>query len=337
MRDTWSSNSPDVLHIHSDQLDVEIASPGTVYHGTRFDWTGFITQVTLHSSESSHPHTFCVPESLQPGHGTGGIGLCNEWGNDLAVGYADALPGDLFAKLGIGLLRRPDETAYNFFRPYEIAQQFPIEVETAADQAVFTVQPLDCRGYAVRLRKAITLRGNQVEIAYQLENVGRQPIVTNEYVHNFCGIDRHPMGPDYRLRLPYPVEIEMPSGLLERMLPRPVRKLLPAAVLAWVERIVLRRMRSVLAIGEHEIGFRAKPHQPFYCLLKGFARSERPQWELVHVPSDVGMRETDDRAPSRVAVWGTTHVISAEVFVDVQVQPGETQAWTRRYEFFASS
>jgi hypothetical protein len=311
MSDTWSGNHPDAIHIHSDQLDVEIAPPGTVYQGTRFDWTGFITQVTLGGSGSTHPHTFCVPESLQPGQGTGGIGLCNEFGNDLAVGYADARPGDLFPKLGIGLLQRTDEAPYNFFRPYEIAQRFPIEVETAADRATFTVQPLDCRGYAVRLRKTVAAQGNQIQIAYQLENVGRQPIVTNEYCHNFVGIDRHPIGPDYRLRLPYRIEVEMPSGVMGRML-------------------------GVLAIGDQEIGFRATPHQPFYCLLKGFARSERPQWELVHLPSGVAMRETDDRAPSRVAVWGTTHVISAEVFVDVQVQPGETQAWTRRYEFLAS-
>jgi hypothetical protein len=312
MSDTWSDNHPDAIHIHSDQLDVEIAPPGTVYQGTRFDWTGFITQVTLDSGGSTHPHTFCVPESLQPGQGTGGIGLCNEFGNDLAVGYADARPGDLFPKVGIGLLQRTDEAPYNFFRPYEIAQQFPIEVETAADRATFTVQPLDCRGYAIRLRKTVAAQGNQIQIAYQLENVGRQPIVTNEYCHNFVGIDRHPIGPNYRLRMPYHIEVERPSG-------------------------VLGQMPGVLTIGDQEIGFRATPHQPFYCLLKGFAQSERPQWELVHLPSGVAMRETDDRAPSRVAVWGTAHVISAEVFVDVQVQPGETQAWTRRYEFLASS
>jgi len=312
MSETLSGSDAGVIMLRSDRLAVEIVSPGTEYQGTRFDWTGFITQVTLGGSGSTHPHTFCVPESLQPGQGTGGIGLCNEFGNDLAVGYADARPGDLFPKLGIGLLQRTDEAPYNFFRPYEIAQRFPIEVETAADRATFTVQPLDCRGYAVRLRKTVAAQGNQIQIAYQLENVGRQPIVTNEYCHNFVGIDRHPIGPDYRLRLPYRIEVEMPSGVMGRML-------------------------GVLAIGDQEIGFRATPHQPFYCLLKGFARSERPQWELVHVPSGVGMRETDDRAPSRVAVWGTTHVISAEVFVDVHVQPGETQAWTRRYEFLASS
>jgi hypothetical protein len=42
----------------------------------------------------------------------------------------------------------------------------------------------------------------------------------------------------------------------------------------------------------------------------------------------------DDFAPSRVALWGRAHVVSIEVFVDHNLQPGEAQIWSRRYEFF---
>ena len=52
----------DPIRLHSDRLTVEIASPGTLYQGTRFDWTAFITQVTL-----DNQHTLCVPESYEPG------------------------------------------------------------------------------------------------------------------------------------------------------------------------------------------------------------------------------------------------------------------------------
>jgi len=34
-----------------------------------------------------------------------------------------------------------------------------------------------------------------------------------------------------------------------------------------------------------------------------------------------------------VGVWGTSHVISVEIFNAVNVQPGQVQKWTRRYEF----
>lgn len=229
----------------------------------------------------------------------------------MAIGYADAQPGDCFPKPGIGLLVRPDGQDYNFFRPYQIAQMFPVQVEAESDQASIVVEPLDCRGYAARLLKTVTVQGDQVVIAYRLENVGRQPIATHEYCHNFCGIDGHLLGPDYHLHMPYRIELgEMPA--------------------AWRQ-----RLDEALYIEDRYIRCRATPKGQFYCRLLGFNRSDEPQWELVHVPSGVGVREYDDFAPSRVAVWGTAHVISAEVFVDIHLDPGEFQTWSRRYQFFA--
>lgn len=300
--------NPSVV-LRSDRLVVEIAQPGSVYSGTRFDWTAFITQVTLDGT-----HTFCVPESLKPGQGTGGIGLCGEFGIEEPIGYDDAQPGDAFPKLGIGLLARPDEQPYNFFRPYEIVAPFPIHVTSNATQATFTVEPLDCRGYAVRLTKTVTVEGAGLTIAYALENVAEKPVVTTEYVHNFMGIDGHAIGPDYRLRMPYTIGLAAQEG-------------------PFAER--LKHMMAILDVQGGDIRCKATPEHPFYCRPLGFAKTDAAQWELLHEPTGVGMREYDDFAPARVAVWGEAHVISAEVFVPVNVQPGEKQRWTRRYEFFA--
>jgi hypothetical protein len=46
------------------------------------------------------------------------------------------------------------------------------------------------------------------------------------------------------------------------------------------------------------------------------------------------MREFDNFAPKSVAVWGVGHVISAEIFVEINLQPGEKQSWSRQFEFF---
>jgi hypothetical protein len=92
-------------------------------------------------------------------------------------------------------------------------------------------------------------------------------------------------------------------------------------------------MAQDLATEGSEIWPRQTPERPFYCRLAGFHQTERPQWELVHLPSGVRVCEYDDFAPSRVAVWGTRHVISAEVFVEIDLEPGETQTWSRRYVF----
>ncbi|HQE93148.1 MAG TPA: hypothetical protein PLH19_16330 [Anaerolineae bacterium] len=302
-----TQNSSIVLQ--TDHLVIEIAPAGSVYRGTRFDWTGFITQVTLDGI-----HTFCVPESRVPGEGTGGVGLCNEFGIEEVIGYDEATPGEAFPKLGIGLLARPDEKPYNFFRPYEIVAPFPIHVTAKATRAKFVVDPVDCRGYAVRLTKVITVKGAELTLAYTLENVGEKPIVTTEYVHNFMGIDGHALGPDYRLRMPYTMTFSAP--------PEPYTG-------------QVAQMMAILDVQGSDIRCQATPEHPFYCRPLGFARTDAAQWELLHEPTGVGMREYDDFAPVRVVVWGTTHVISAEVFAAVNVQPGKTQHWTRRYEFFA--
>ncbi len=292
--------APDNIICRSQRLEVEISTPGAAYHGTRFDWSGFITQVTLDGT-----HTFCVPESYQPGEGTGGIGLCNEFGIDRAIGYDEVKAGELFPKLGIGLLRRQDQSAYDFFYPYKIGQLFPMGVESGPDWVRFTVEPLECRGYAARLVKTVRLQGNQLEIAYQLANVGQKPLLTNEYVHNFNGIDRQLLGPDYRLRFPYRVEIEQETA----------------------------RGMEVVDLQGQEVRIRQTPTQAFYFRPQGFSQSAAPQWELKLQTSGVGLCETDDFAPVRVGIWGTAHVISAEIFVEVSVQPGQVQEWVRRYEF----
>ena len=320
------------IALRSDRLTVDIAPPGTVYRGSRFDWTGFITQVTLDKR-----HTFCAPESLQEGQGSGGIGLCNEFGIDQPIGYADAKPGDLFPKLGIGLLRRPDGADYSFGRSYEIAQAFPVrvDVESSGDRATFVTEPVDCRGYAARLTKTVGVRSNVLEIAYQLDNAGSQPLATIEYCHNFVAIDGHLIGPDYRLRLPYPIQLERLTPLARQTLPRVARTLLPDALLDRLADNALKRMTSALDISGSDVRFRAAPQQAYYFRPLGYARTEQPQWELALLPQGVAMREHDDFAPCRVAVWGTGHVISAEVFASIQVPPGGTQRWTRRYEFLS--
>jgi hypothetical protein len=290
------------IHIRSNRLNVEIAAPGTVYNRTRFDWTGFVTQVTLDGN-----HTFCVPEDYDPNMGTGGIGLCNEFGIEKCIGYEDAKPGESFPKLGIGLLSRPDDGPYNFFKPHTISHQFPIRMEMAENQVRFTVDPVEWRGYAACETKTLSVAENCLEIVYQLENVGSQPINTHEYCHNFVGIDNQPVGSDYHLSFPFSVKLET----------------------------INEQLQDVLLIEGQNIGWKATPQKAFYCRPVGFFKTNQPQWELKLASSEVGMREFDDFAPSRIALWGTTHVVSAEIFIDIDLQPGQSQTWTRRFEFFS--
>lgn len=288
--------------LKNDQLVVDIAEVGQ-YRGARFEWAGFITGVTLLNGN----HSFCVPESLTLGQGTGGAGLCNEFGLQVALGYDETLPGEEFPKLGIGLLTRLDEEPYDFSRKYPV-NPFEVEVKSEGTHKVtYSIQPKDCRGYAASLIKSISIDANRLTVEHRLHNTGTKSIATEEYCHNFLGIDTYSVGPDYVLKFPF--------------------ELAP-----WADE---EGTMDGLVFDKQEVSWSQKPNKPFYFRLPGFDGNRYDwMWELQHSPSGTGVREISKFQVSSAAVWGAGHVISPEMFIDVRVEPGETKSWSRIYEFF---
>jgi hypothetical protein len=278
------------VRLSSERLAVEVAEPGAIYRGSRFDWTGTVTQVTLDGQ-----HTFCGAE---PPGGTGGVGLHNEFGLFVAIGYDEAAPGKPFPKLGVGLLTRPDDGPYQFARPHEIAP-FPIIVSATGSAAEFTVEPRECRGYAARLVKRLAVERDTLRIGYALENVGTRPLETHEYVHNFLSLDGLPVGAGYRLAV-------------------------PTASRDW--------LTPPLRADGGEITWAQTPQEAFYGRTSAFAAADSC-WVLTG--GGLRVRECTDRPWMAFALWGTDSVVSPEAFVAVRVPPGETSSWQRTYTFSA--
>ncbi|CAM4195677.1 hypothetical protein [Saccharibacillus endophyticus] len=289
--------------LNGDELTVTIRVPETCA-GTRFDRTGWITQVRLDSAGVD----FCVPESLIAGQGTGGEGLSGEFGIDKAIGYDDAVPGDTFVKLGIGALTKIDEENYNFARTYPV-EAYEIRTEVGRSEIRFTVDVPEHNGYAAKLVKTITVDGRTLHVRYKLENVGSKKISTNEYVHNFVSVGGHAIGPDYVLKLPYAPELKLlgDGGVEEK-----------------------------LELSPGQLTWNAEAGGEYYALYEGFAKGEKPYWELLHVPSGAGMSESGDFGAAKLGLWGSGHVVSPEVFVDLELEAGESKAWTRTYRFWAA-
>lgn len=267
----------------------------------RFDRSGFITQVT----RQQDGRTYCVTETGTPDP-NGGIGLCGEFGLFAGIGYEEAAVGEPFMKLGVGLLTKTADVPYNFFAFYPV-EPFDIITEFSEAEARFTVLPKLCNGYAARLDKVITLEGNSVIIHYTLENAGEKPVRTTEYVHNFMGINGEDIGPDYSLALDFPCEL-----LADESVYPP----------------------ELLQIEGNRFSWAARPEkQQFYCRLATPQAGPGAAWELTHRPSGARVREEISLPLALAAVWGTTHVVSPELFAAVEVMPGETLQWTRRYSF----
>jgi hypothetical protein len=294
-----------MIKLHNSRLKVEIAEPGTVYNRSRFDWTGIITQVTLDCE-----HTFCTNESEEVGVGCGGIGLSNEFGIDMPIGYKDAKIGEEFPKLGIGLLKKRDNGEYLFYKDYEV-RPFPVSINKCEDSIKYIIHPLSCRGYEVRQEKTISIVNNTICIDYLIENVGTKPIHTNEYCHNFFRMNENTIGPEYRLKLPY--EFKNEEEILSIKHQRPAKDLI---------------------VRQTEVEWSKVPEDTFYFSQDSVLEMNQcDYWELIHKPSGRIIREYNNYQISRFALWGMKHVVSPEVFVDIKLNPGEIQVWKRAYEF----
>lgn len=292
-----------MAHILSNGiLTVEIAEPGS-YGGTRFDWSGFITQVTLEAGK----HTFCVPESMISGQGSVGTGLCNEFGISRAIGYDEAAAGEWFPKPGVGLLQKLDDTPYDFAGTYPLIP-FDIRVKSSGQAITYAVQPAECRGYSMLLTKCISLDCDRLNIRYTLENRGTKLLHTEEYIHNFVGIDGAPAGEGYELRLPGEVRVEAAESSFTA---------------------------ELLHTSGDRLSWKAEPVRPFYCRLAGCENAEGGFfWELIHRQSRAGIRESGNFRAERMALWGERHVISPEVFADISILPRHSKDWSRSYQFF---
>lgn len=283
-------------------LTVQLADVGS-YRGTRFDWTGFITQITLEKGK----HTFCVSESLIPGQGTGGAGLCNEFGISRAIGYDEIEVGEWFPKPGVGLLQKQSSDSYAFDGIYPLIP-FHVSVEYSKHSVTYTVHPMECRGYSMLMSKTVSIEGDRLSISYTLENKGIKPLHTEEYVHNFIGIDHKETGAEYELRVPGELKVEEPES-------------------SYTE--------NLLQVYENTLSWRGKPDRPFYCRLSGWENAGSDMyWELVNRQVGAGLRESGDFRAERMALWGEGHVISSEVFADISILPRHSKHWRRIYQFF---
>ena len=301
-----------MMKVASDRLSVDIAAPGEAYQGSRYDWTGFVTQVTLDGR-----HTFCGVESPVPGVGSGGLGLCNEFGIVTPLGYEGTPPGQPFPKLGVGLLTRLDSEAYQFFRPYPVQPcHFAVWQDDAAIKIV--ADPLPCVGLAARLEKTMRVDGNALVIGYQLANTGTKPLITEEYAHNYLCLDTAPIGPDYALTLPAEATIHL---LVDQQ--RRAEEGTPPLLSAQGPTLRLNYAPKDALLLDAAAGAPAE------------TAPSGSWWQVTHRESGLGVRETTSFAWERFALYGTPHCLCPEAYLRLSLLPGQSQAWFRRYTFSA--
>lgn len=280
------------LTFGNQRLSVVLEAPGAVYTASRFDWTTQVVQVTL-DGVPFLTREKTTDDPLQ------GWGLAGEFGISTPVGFEDCPVGELFPKVGVGMLRRPDDQAYQFHRAYEVAPaRFTARSEGTG--VLVTGSQEAHRGYGWLLKRHWRVAGTTLRLDTTLANTGSKALVTEEYLHNFIGWGG-PVGPDWSLELPRPLADPLdswvnPEGLMETM---------PGG-LRWT----------------------GHPTQEFFLAQGAPAPSS---WTLVHPRGRI--TETADFPVARFHLWGKGHVVSPELYHAVAAPPGAALSWTRTWSF----
>ena len=285
--------------LKNKNLEIQIDLPAENYNFSRFDWTGNIVSVKFKNIQLASTESITYENEMQNGKG-----FYNEFGIDTALGFNEAVIGDWFHKIGVGLLKKDNEE-YIFNRNYEI-KPADFEIKYTSNTILIICKSEFNNGYSYVLKKEIKLEKHGFTINYDLENTGEKEIITDEYVHNFIAINKELIGRNYVLKFPFKL---MPAFFLETVNPE-----------------------QKVTIGQTDVTFNDSPKEQFFFSNLNGSKNVKPQWELKNLESKISISETGSFNTNKVNLWGWKHVISPELFIDVSIKPGQNANWTRTYK-----
>jgi len=289
------------------------------YRGTRFDWSGVISNL------EARGHTYFgawfkahdpgildvvfVPalEGFAAGTPSAALGPVEEFTNP--IGYEDAPAGGAFIKIGVGVLRKPQEAKYAWSTRYEIVDPGRWTVRKQPDSVEFQQEISGPSGCAYLYRKTVRLSPGKPEMVleHSLKNTGRRLIETPVYNHNFLVMDDQPSGPDFVMKVPFEIQ--------------------PA-----------RDRLGVLEVRGREVVFSRELVKDERAMISvaGFSGDSRDyDIRVENRKTGAGVRITADRPLARLMVWSIRPARCPEPFINVRVEPGAEFTWRISYEFYA--
>ncbi len=275
------------------------------YRGSRFDWSGVIASLEYDG------HNFFGQwfERYEPTLHDAITGPVEEFRTDDAgLGYNEAKPGGTFVKIGVGVLRKPDEPRYSFAHPYEIVDPGKWSVRTGPDWVEFTHELTDQSGYAYVYRKTVRLAKGKPELIleHSLKNTGRRTITTSVYDHDFYVIDGQPSGPSFVVKFPFQ--------------PRAAQDLKNLAEIRDHQLTYLRELQKGESVGSYLDGF-------------GSSASDN-DIRVENRSAGVGVRESGDHPLSKLYFWSVRSTVCPEAYIDMSIEPGHESTWRISYQFY---
>ncbi|MFC1542007.1 hypothetical protein ACFL50_06115 [Candidatus Latescibacterota bacterium] len=259
-------------------------------------------------------HTFFTERAKPHNPETSGhsMSLAEEFciGTNIAIPqrFPEAKPGETFMKIGVGNLEKPDnDEEYHFSTQYEIIDSGTWETYYGKNWVEFTHRLKDPYGYAYIYRKRMELSNGNPElvISNSLTNTGSKTLIGDQYNHNFFTIDHEPIGKGYSVERFF-------SGMTSS-------NFSPTATIEGNKIIIQQQVKTSL-----------------FGKFEGFDSSVEKNHVIIrNTNANAGVDIKGDFTLSGFNFYSSPQAICPELFVWIQIEPGETQRWVRTYNFFA--
>ena len=316
-----ASPIPPQAEIANDLVRVKLYLPDAehgFYRGTRFDWSGVVADLEYQGHSYYGPWftgtDATIPDFIYKGPDII-AGPCSAITGPVeeftpAIGFDQAKAGGTFLKVGVGMLRKPDDAAYSAYRLYEIVNGGKWTVKKTASTIEFTQELSDpASGYGYVYHKKLSLAAGKpvMVIEHNLKNTGSQPIHSSVYDHNFLVLDKQATDAAFSITFPFQVTATPP----------------PDKELAEVVNNKLLYRKTLT--GEDRV----------YFSITGFGKSSDDY--KIHIENSkvkAGMTISGDKPLDKMALWSIRSVIAVEPFVDISVEPGSQSTWKYTYEYY---
>lgn len=210
-------------------------------------------------------------------------------------------PGNVFMKIGVGLLKRTRITPYRFWDPYPVIVPATTKTVFRNDRsAVFEQVLRGPKDLSYRYRKTYDVDPEKqtVTITYELENLGCREIEFDQYNHNWLALDEASPSKPWTIRTPFSVD---PGSLLH------------------------------CRVGPGTLAFEQVTQEVAYFTC---AQKSRSPTSLTTVSDGKKFLSIAcDFPASRFAVFAQGNLLAPEVFASFDLPPGGTVTWRRRYRF----
>jgi len=309
--------------LSNGKLDVLVFLPDAkngYYRSSRFDWSGVVGCASVNGRQF-FGEWFTGYDPLKNDSITGPVEEFRIDGGPMvrsgptdrmsvppgAIGYADAKPGDLFLKPGVGVLRKVDDKPYQFGFLYPIVDTGKWTTKIKSHSILFRQVLRGPQGYAYIYEKELILDKNDsvMTLEHRLRNTGKKTIDTKVYDHDFFMLDGKPVGPGMAVHFNFE--------------PKPIDPIGSAAKIVGRDLIFTDSLEPRKGVSGYLTGYSDK--------------ASDYDFTVEDTNSKVAVRQTSDSPLARLYFWSTRTAICPEGYIHLNIPPGETGKWKIQYRF----